>query len=116
MIYVAISSSAPTSPLPVLALALADAPKRSSARAIRALQDMGIEVNLMTGDGRATALVVARQVGISPEGVWADMSPMGKASIVAELMEKESGGVAMVRVVSTPPWTCKLNPAGGRWD
>jgi len=96
LIYVAIASSAPTSPLPVLALALADAPKRSSARAIRALQDMGIEVNLMTGDGRATALVVARQVGISPEGVWADMSPKGKASVVAELMEKDGGGVAMV--------------------
>jgi Cu+-exporting ATPase len=106
LIYVAISSSAPTSPLPVLALALADAPKRSSARAIRALQDMGIEVNLMTGDGRATALVVARQVGIAPEGVWADMSPKGKASVVAELMEKDRGGVAMVRIVSTPPLTC----------
>ena len=99
LIYVAIASSAP-SPLPVLALALADAPKRSSARAIRALQDMGIEVNLMTGDGRATALVVARQVGIAPEGVWADMSPKGKATVVAELMEKDDGGVAMVRVGS----------------
>jgi Cu+-exporting ATPase len=95
LIYVAIASSAP-GPLPVLALALADAPKPSSARAIRALQDMGIEVNLMTGDGRETALVVARQVGIAPEGVWADMSPKGKASVVAELMEKDGGGVAMV--------------------
>ncbi len=99
LIYVAIASSAPN-PLPVLALALADAPKRSSARAIRALQDMGIEVNLMTGDGRATALVVARQVGIAPKGVWADMSPKGKAAVVAELMEKDGGGVAMVRISS----------------
>ncbi|KAI9453717.1 heavy metal translocatin [Lactarius psammicola] len=95
LIYVAIASSAP-SPLPVLALALADAPKRSSSRAIRALQDMGIEVNLMTGDGRETALVVARQVGIAPKGVWAEMSPKGKAAVVAELMEKDGGGVAMV--------------------
>lgn len=95
LIYVAIASSAPN-PLPVLALALADAPKRSSARAIRALQDAGLEVNLMTGDGRETALVVARQVGIAPEGVWADMSPKGKAAVVAELMEKDGGGVAMV--------------------
>ena len=106
LIYVAIASSAP-SPLPVLALALADAPKRSSARAIRALQDMGIEVNLMTGDGRATALVVARQVGIAPEGVWADMSPKGKATVVEELMEKGGGGIAMVRVGSpSDSWTC----------
>jgi Cu+-exporting ATPase len=97
LIYVAISSST-LRPLPVLAISLSDAPKRSSARAIRALQDMGIEVNLLTGDGRATALVVAQQVGIKPEGVWADMSPKGKAAIVTELMEKEGGGVAMVRV------------------
>ncbi|KAI0248990.1 copper P-type ATPase CtaA [Lactifluus subvellereus] len=94
LIYVAIASSAPR-PLPVLAISLSDAPKRSSARAIRALQDLGIEVNMMTGDGRSTALVVAQQVGIKPEGVWADMSPKGKAAVVAELMER-GGGVAMV--------------------
>jgi P-type Cu+ transporter len=94
LIYVAIASSAPR-PLPVLAISLSDKPKRSSARAIRALQNLGIEVNMMTGDGRETALVVAQQVGIKPEGVWADMSPKGKAAIVTELMEK-GGGVAMV--------------------
>ncbi|KAI9453718.1 heavy metal translocatin [Lactarius psammicola] len=94
LIYVAIVSSVPTMST-ALALALADAPRRSSARAVRALQDMGIEVNLMTGDGRETALVIARQVGIAPEGVWAGMSPKGKAAVVAELMERDSGGVAM---------------------
>lgn len=51
------------------ALALADAPKRSSARAVHVLQDMGIEVNLMTGDGRATALVVSLRVGIARPNV-----------------------------------------------
>ncbi|KAF8257376.1 hypothetical protein EI94DRAFT_1709181 [Lactarius quietus] len=86
LIYVAIASSAPN-PLSVLALALADAPKPSSARAVR--EPCG-------GDGRATALVVARQVEVAPEGVWADMSPKGKATIVGELMEKGNGGVAMV--------------------
>jgi len=50
----------------------------------------------MTGDGRATALVVSRQVGIPLEGVLADMSPMCKASVGAEVMEKDGGGVAMV--------------------
>ncbi|TFY67577.1 hypothetical protein EVJ58_g1542 [Rhodofomes roseus] len=68
----------------------------SSVHAIKALQDMGIEVNMMTGDGRATALAVAKRVGIKPEGVWANMSPQGKASVVTELMQKYGGGVAMV--------------------
>ena len=83
-------------PLPILAVSLSDAPKPSSKHAIRALHAMGIEVNMMTGDGMATALAVAKQVGIRPEGVWASMSPKGKATMVTELIEKDSGGVAMV--------------------
>ncbi|KAJ3500654.1 hypothetical protein NLJ89_g9701 [Agrocybe chaxingu] len=83
-------------PQPLLAVSLADAPKPSSRQAIRALQNMGIEVNMMTGDGKATAVAIAKQVGIHPSGVWAGMSPKGKAAMVAELMEKDGGGVAMV--------------------
>ncbi|KAH8116467.1 copper P-type ATPase CtaA [Phellopilus nigrolimitatus] len=102
VIYVAIASSLSASlkssarPRPILAIALSDVPKASSARAIKALQDMGMEVNMMTGDGHATALAIAKEVGIKPEGVWARMSPKGKAKVVEELMEKDRGGVAMV--------------------
>ncbi|KAH9990156.1 hypothetical protein BJV77DRAFT_1013943 [Russula vinacea] len=87
LINVAIASST-LRPLPVLAISLSDAPKHSSARAVRALQDLGIEVNLLTGDARATAIVVAQQVGIKPED--------GKAVVVTELIEKEGSSVAMV--------------------
>jgi P-type Cu+ transporter len=83
-------------PLPVLAISMSDVPKASSARAIKSLQSMGIEVNMMTGDGRTTALAIAKEMGIHPDGVWARMSPKGKATVVAELMEKNAGGVAMV--------------------
>jgi magnesium-transporting ATPase (P-type) len=30
---------------------------------------MGIDVDMLTGDGRETAFVVAQQVGTKPEGV-----------------------------------------------
>ncbi|KAI1785680.1 copper P-type ATPase CtaA [Ganoderma leucocontextum] len=83
-------------PSPVLAIALSDKPRPSSVHAIRAMQDMGIEVNMLTGDAKTTALAVAKQVGIRPEHVWAHMSPKGKATVVTELMEKHGGGVAMV--------------------
>lgn len=83
-------------PQPLLAVSLADAPKPSSRQAIAALQRMGIEVCMMTGDGKATALAIAKQVGIRPEAVWSGMSPKGKAAMVQELMEKHNGGVAMV--------------------
>jgi Cu+-exporting ATPase len=88
-------------PQAILAVSLADAPKPSSKHAIRALEKMGIEVNMMTGDSRATAVAVAKQVGIRPEGVWAAMSPKGKATMITELIEKNGDGVAMA---------CLLNP------
>lgn len=83
-------------PLPVMAISLSDAPKPSSKYAIRALKKMGIEVNMMTGDSKPTALAIAKEVGISPDGVWASMTPKGKASMITELIEKHGDGVAMV--------------------
>jgi len=82
------------SPIPVLALALADSPKASSAQAIAALKAMGIQVTMLTGDARATALAVAREVGIDESEVYAGVSPKGKAIIVQDL--GKSGDVAMV--------------------
>ncbi|KAJ7898446.1 E1-E2 ATPase-domain-containing protein [Mycena leptocephala] len=96
IIFVSLLKLSSSQPLPILAVSLSDAPKPSSKYAIRALQRMGIEVNMMTGDGKTTALAIAKQVGIRPEGVWAGMSPKGKATMVTELMEKYSEGVAMV--------------------
>lgn len=91
-----ISSATSSVALPILAISMADAPRPSSAQAIRALQDMGIEVNMMTGDGQSTALAIAKQVGIHPDGVWSRMSPKGKAAKLTELIEKYGHGVAMV--------------------
>ncbi|KAF7308762.1 Copper P-type ATPase [Mycena kentingensis (nom. inval.)] len=96
IIFVSMTKASTSIPIPVLAISLSDAPKPSSKYAIRALHKMGIEVNMMTGDGKTTALAIAKQVGIRPEGVWAEMSPKGKATLVAELMEKHGEGVAMV--------------------
>ncbi|KAG9048005.1 hypothetical protein FS837_000959 [Tulasnella sp. UAMH 9824] len=96
VIFASISNTSSQSPYPVLALSLSDVPKPSSKRAIAALQAMGIEVNLMTGDSETTALAVAKEVGIRPDGVWSRMSPKGKGSTITELIEKTKGGVAMV--------------------
>ena len=85
-----------SSAVPVLALALSDSPKASSAQAIRSLHSMGIGVTLLTGDSIATAQAIAREVGIDPEDVYAGVSPKGKAKIVKDLAERENGGVAMV--------------------
>ncbi|KAH7890811.1 E1-E2 ATPase-domain-containing protein [Phlebopus sp. FC_14] len=97
VIYVSMARGVSSAPTPILVMSLSDQPKPSSAQAVRALQAMGIEVSMMTGDGMSTALAVAKQVGIRPEAVWANMSPKGKAALVTDLMKREDGGgVAMV--------------------
>ncbi|KAE9387515.1 heavy metal translocatin [Gymnopus androsaceus JB14] len=95
IIYVAIQKGS-SRPQPIVSVSLADSPKPSSKHAIRALQNMGIEVDMMTGDGKATAIAIAQQVGIRPECVWSTMTPKGKATAVTELIEKYGEGVAMV--------------------
>jgi Cu+-exporting ATPase len=75
--------------------AIADPVKSEAAEAVRELTDHGLEVWLVTGDGRPTAEAVSRQVGIPAERVLAEVLPGDKAAKVAEL---QSGGrvVAMV--------------------
>ncbi|ODN93419.1 Cu2+-exporting ATPase [Cryptococcus wingfieldii CBS 7118] len=85
----------PTGSVPVLALALSDSPKATSAQAIRAFKAMGIKVTMLTGDATATAQAIARQVGIDEDEVYSGVSPQGKARIVKDLGEM-GGGVAMV--------------------
>ncbi len=46
-------------------IAVADPIKPSSAEAVRGLEALGLEVVMLTGDGRTTADAVARQVGIT---------------------------------------------------
>ncbi|PMB46360.1 copper-translocating P-type ATPase [Fischerella thermalis CCMEE 5330] len=74
-------------------MGIADAVKPSSVNAIRALQKMGLEVVMLTGDNRRTAEVIAREVGI--KRVLAEVRPDQKAETV-EQIQSEGKIVAMV--------------------
>lgn len=78
----------------VLALAaIADPIKPSSKAAVQELQDMGIEVYLLTGDNPQTAAAVAAQVGI--EHFRAEVMPADKEAFIQEL-QQQGKIVAMV--------------------
>ncbi len=73
-------------------IAVADVIKEDSPQAIRQLQNMGIEVVMLTGDNERTAAAVGKQAGVNR--VIAGVLPDGKEAEIRRL--KRRGKVAMV--------------------
>ena len=79
-------------------IAIADAPRDTSKATVAKLREMGIQVAMLTGDNRATAERIAKELGI--DTVFAEVLPGQKADKVKELQVAAHGGaplrVAMV--------------------
>ena len=73
-------------------IAVADVIKPDSAQAVKELQNMGIQVVMLTGDNERTAKAIGAQAGV--DQVIAGVLPDGKENVIRSL--KEKGKVAMV--------------------
>jgi P-type Cu+ transporter len=68
-------------------MGIADALKPSSPAAVRALQRLGLEVVMLTGDNQATATAIAREVGI--QSIIAEVRPDQKAAAIVTLQQEQ---------------------------
>ncbi|GAA4800055.1 heavy metal translocating P-type ATPase [Olivibacter ginsenosidimutans] len=74
-------------------IAISDKIKETSVQAIQEIQDMGIDLYMLTGDNETTAKAIAQQTGI--KHYKAEVLPQHKADFVKELQRQEKV-VAMV--------------------
>jgi Cu2+-exporting ATPase len=74
-------------------IAVADKIKENSITAIARMQELGLEVAMITGDNKKTAEAVAKKLGI--KRVFAEVLPQDKAKYVKQLQD-EGRFVAMV--------------------
>lgn len=75
-------------------IAVADPIRQTTPAAIDALHKMGLKVAMVTGDNRATAEAVARELGI--DEVFAQVLPQGKVEAIEKLSAGGSRRVAYI--------------------
>jgi len=68
-----------------------DPPREEVRGAVAMCHEAGINVKMITGDHKVTALAIAKELGIEAEDVYARVSPEDKVNIVTEL--KEAGHI-----------------------
>jgi Cu+-exporting ATPase len=76
-------------------LAVSDGLKPDAAATVAALERAGLEIWMVTGDNARTAQAIAREAGIAPERVLAQVLPGGKSETVAQIQSR-GRKVAMV--------------------
>ncbi|MBQ9014952.1 MAG: cation-translocating P-type ATPase [Firmicutes bacterium] len=75
-------------------IGLRDGPKPVSLKGISRIEDMGIDVVMLTGDSKETAEAIRSEVGI--DRAFAELPPRAKADVIEKLQASGGKVVAMV--------------------
>lgn len=76
-------------------LSVADRPRQSSIKAIRALHDLGLRIMILSGDNQVTTEAIGLEVGV--DRAVGGLLPEDKLAVIDELLrEYGDGGVGMV--------------------
>ncbi|MFZ5366111.1 MAG: HAD-IC family P-type ATPase [Patescibacteria group bacterium] len=81
-------------------IAVADTLKGNSKEAVQALQKMGLEVWMITGDNPRTARAIGKMVGIDKDHIMAEVAPQEKERKVRELKTQGAVSGEPLRLVS----------------
>ncbi len=67
---------------------LRDTIKSTTLETLSQIRKMGIEVVMITGDQRDTAINIGSQLGIKPTSIYSEVSPQDKSTIIKDLQSK----------------------------
>lgn len=70
---------------------VADAIRPESMEVVEALQKMGINVHMLTGDQRDAAKAIGKLVGLKPEGINSELKPEEKLKFITDLKSSKKG-------------------------
>jgi Cd2+/Zn2+-exporting ATPase len=76
----------------VCAYCVADAVRHESLEVVDTLHELGISVNMFTGDNKDTARAIGCLVGLKPEGIKGELLPEEKLNLIKSLKSEEVKG------------------------
>lgn len=82
---------------------VADAPRPESAQVIKELKAMGMNIKMLTGDKRETALSIGEELGMNEEDIMSELLPSQKLQLIAELKADTKGSNPLLSLFFAKP-------------
>jgi len=87
----------------VCAYCVADAPRPEAAQVLKELKSMGINVTMLTGDKKETALSIGKKIGLAEGNIKSELLPEEKLALVSEMkIETEDSNPLLSLFFSKP--------------